>query len=140
MAEVGKPYFPATSEPPFPEFFVPSTEDRAEARERQRRVAVSVWDVELTTPAQACAIRWQDEASKHDTVAFALRAEAVRAIGRAEGIPLDVIDDRHDPAVEGAGAEGHCAILGLDCEERAGKKAQYRSTRDALARVCRAMA
>lgn len=137
LAEVGKPYFPATSDLPLPEFFVPSSEDRREAIARGRRVTLSVWDGELTTVEDARRIRWGDGAGEHETRAFALTAAGVRAIGVAEQLPIDVVDDRHDEAIEGPGAEGHCAILGLDSDEKAGNKGQYRSARHSLSRACR---
>lgn len=137
LAEVGKPCFPATSDLPFPEFFVPSSEDRREAVARGRRVTLSVWDRELTTVEQARRLRWGDGAGDHETRAFAFAAAAVREIGVAEQLPIDVVDDRHEEAAEGPGAVGHCAILGLDSEEKAGTKVQYRSARHALSRACR---
>lgn len=137
LAEVGKGYFPDPSKLPLPDFFAPSTEDRAEAAARHRRVALSVWNREITAVAQARRIRWGEAADAHETRTFLLEAAAVREVGRALALPLDAVRDPHDDAVEGPGASGHCAILGLDSAEQAGPKAAYKQARRTLAESCR---
>lgn len=134
---VGKEYLPDDAVLPTDAFFAPTSEDKKEAAERGQRVMLSCYDRGLTTLAEARAIRLRDLAEDTPTRAFALRVAEIRQVGQAEGIPLDVVDDGHDPEVEGPGAEGHCGIVGLDREEKKGTKNHYRSVRLTLARGCR---
>lgn len=137
VAIEGRSYLPTDAVLPTDGFFTPSNEDGQEAAQRGRPVSLSCWDRALTTVQQAARIRLNGSPEGLKTRSFAVGVAHVRELGRAQGIPLDVVDDRHDPAEEGEGAEGHCAIVGLARDPSVGTKLQYKELRLSLARACR---
>lgn len=137
VAIEGKSYLPTDAVLPTDGFFTPSNEDEREAAERGRPISLSCWDLAVTTVEQASRIRLNGGPEGHKARSFALGVGRIRELGSAQNIPLNVVDDRHDPDEEGEGAEGHCAIVGLARDPKVGTKLQYRELRLSLARACR---
>ncbi len=88
--------------------FEPTDIEKKEAAEARRSVRISVWDGDLTTPAQARAFRGRE--------CIVLRGSA-GAI-RTAGFPV-VFDPLDEPDAQRPGAAGHAAIenVGRNAEE-----------------------
>lgn len=123
---------------PIGEAFVPTRSDKNEASERGGPVLVSVWDEARTTLAQAQGFRERDATvagrQPPETIPFWFRVCDIRSVAPDR---LRVLRDPR-PSADGAGAEGHCGIAGL--EKRPGEKSgegkvRWRAMLDRLAEM-----
>lgn len=93
-------------------------------------VRVSVWDTKRTTLAQALAFRGSAVPAPQP---WHVQETAIAEIAQAEAWPgLRVVDDPQKE-LEGAGADGHCGIEGLEQGELAEAEHKRRLTLVAMA-------
>lgn len=131
VTRAGK-YIPPDAPFPNHEHFRPSSDDEAESIERSLPVRVSVWDLALTTPEQARALRnsekpsdaWGISVAEVHEVASKFSRPSLRVVRDFEGTP------------SGDGREGHCGIEGLERKLNE-QKALIKSVRDEIARRCK---
>jgi hypothetical protein len=85
-----------------------SSTDKAEAAQSGRRPGLSVWDATRTSVADA-----QRLTKKWEGLAFGATVANLREVGQIFERALDVVTDPR-LASDGAGADGHALIEGLD--------------------------
>ena len=125
-----KDHFPPDIPKPLPRAFALTPADYQEGEARQHPPMLSIWDTNRTSIEQAIAIRARLSNSPPDTTQQALGWN----VGTLVGFGLDVVSDPLDPALAGAGAEGHCGIQGL-CE-RTKSKQEVKVLRSKMADTC----
>jgi len=127
-------FVPAGQRYPNGEAFRPSSKDQDDAKARRGPVRVTVWDLQLTTPAQAKAFWGRPEPA----IAFELSVAGVQQLGQKHHRPeLRVVRDplndwRH-------GAQDHCGLEGL--ERKSGQpRIAHKTLLDDVAQLCRQIA
>lgn len=100
-------HYPPDAPKPLPAAFDLSDDDKAEAERRQLPAGASVFDLAITTVAEARAIR----NSAALVVPFAVEVRSVHRVGAQFGDRLGVVADPLPPEIPGGA--GHAAITGL---------------------------
>lgn len=133
LLKPGTAKLPAGHTEPDWEAFLPSTDDKEDAKKNSHPIRVSVWSREKTTIPQAREIMGLDATAR----AFAITDDTVARIAAATKRPeLRIVPDPRPELKGRPGGDGHCGIEG--CERPAGEqKTLWKDRLLVLARCCR---
>lgn len=124
-------FIPPNARLPTRKAFEPSSDDLEEARALRKPVAVSVWNRQLTSVAQARVLM----ASDRERAVYQLRVAAIHAIGKVGNEKRLRVTARPFIPSTGPGSDGHCGIEGCDRPPGRSRK-EHTAMLDKLADCC----
>ncbi len=108
LVEENSSFLPAGARLPLPVWFTPSSEDVSEGERRQRAPGWSVWNRSIASVAQVKTL-----VERPDSLAFGLKAGAIREVAKTHERALDVLADPADDFKPTPGWDAHCVVEGL---------------------------